>query len=287
MNSTAKAIKAALASIPGASSGRRPFTYSKMGRDANAVFRRMGITTLEGKAVVIAQTMVESNYYRDTREIKARPGTDLHRNQQRYAPYYGAGFVQVTWKSGYAGFGAWAKREGLAKDANYFVNNPAKLGDKKWAWSTVEYYFVTNDLVGRANQGQNERVGMAIHAGDPYADRKGYPWSDWGRTRIAHTDKAYRAALQALKANNSSAPKPAGPVPSLTLRSGSRGERVRRLQQRLNRTFPAYSKLAVDGIFGKGTATVVREFQRRSGLEADGIVGRKTRAELKRHGITF
>jgi len=191
----------------------------------------------------------------------------------------------VTFRAGYAGFGAWAKREGFIKDANYFVKHPDKLGNKKWAWRTVEYYFVTNDLVGRANRGDNRRVGMAIHAGDPYADRRGYPWADWGRTRIDHTDKAYRAALQALKETNSSAPKPAGPTPSLTLRSGSRGERVRRLQRGLNTTFPAYSKLAADGIFGKGTATVVREFQRRSGLEADGIVGRKTRAALARHRI--
>lgn len=286
MNATGKAIQAALKAIPGAIAGPRPFTFGKMGRDANAVFRRMGITTLEGQAVVIAQTMVESNYYRSTREMKAKPGTALHKNQQRYAPYYGAGFVQVTWKSGYAGFGAWAKREGLVKDGNYFVKNPAKLGDKKWAWSTVEYYFVTNNLVSLSNQGMNKRVGMAIHAGDPYADRRGYPWEQWGRTRIDHTDKAYRAALHALKAT-SSAPKPTVPTPSLTLRSGSRGERVRKLQRGLNRTFPAYSKLAEDGVFGKGTATVVREFQRRSGLDADGIVGRQTRAQLKQHGVTF
>lgn len=282
MNSTAKAIKAALASIPGASSGRRPFTYSKMGRDANALFGRLGIHTLEGKAVVIAQTMVESNYYRSTREIKARPGTDLYRNQQRYAPYYGAGFIQVTFRAGYAAFGQWAKREGLIKDANYFVKHPDKLGDKKWAWLTVEYYFDTNGLVGRANRGENRRVGMAIHAGDPYADRRGYPWADWGRTRIDHTDTAYRAALAALKA---SAPRNPSPVPSRTLRTGSRGAAVRRLQAGLNRVFPRYSSLTEDGIYGRRTAAVVREFQRRSGLAADGIVGRKTRAALARYRI--
>lgn len=284
MNANGRALQAALKSIPGAYLGSRPFPISKMGRDLNALFRRMGITTLEGRAVVIAQTMVESNYYRDTREIKARPGTDLYRNQQRYAPYYGAGFIQVTFRAGYAGFGAWAKREGLIKDANYFVKNPNKLGDKKWAWRTVEYYFVTNDLVGRANRGDNRRVGMAIHAGDPYADRRGYPWSDWGRTRVEHTDTAYREALHALKQH---APKQSLPTPSRTLRTGSRGSRVSRLQAGLNNTFPAYSKLTEDGIFGRSTASVVREFQRRSGLAADGIVGRKTRSKLAGYGITL
>lgn|GEM_PF-6249100 len=35
-----------------------------------------------------------------------------------------------------------------------------------------------------------------------------------------------------------------------------------------------------DGAFGRGTEQVVREFQKRSGLTADGIVGRDTKAAL-------
>jgi len=60
------------------------------------------------------------------------------------------------------------------------------------------------------------------------------------------------------------------------VRKGSRGQAVRDLQQRLNRDYPLYSKLTVDGIFGSGTQRTVREFQRRARLTVDGIVGEKT-----------
>lgn len=69
------------------------------------------------------------------------------------------------------------------------------------------------------------------------------------------------------------------------LRVGSRGTAVRNLQAGLNRVFPAYSRLGVDGIFGPNTQRVVREFQRRSRLSADGVVGPKTRAALAKYGI--
>lgn len=66
------------------------------------------------------------------------------------------------------------------------------------------------------------------------------------------------------------------PLGSRTLSIGNQGSDVSALQSILNRRFPAYSKLNVDGIFGVKTGTVIREFQRRSKLEVDGIVGRKT-----------
>ena len=69
------------------------------------------------------------------------------------------------------------------------------------------------------------------------------------------------------------------------LRVGSRGAAVKRLQAGLNKSFPAYSRLKVDGIYGPSTANVVRNFQRRSKLTADGIVGRNTRKALAKYGI--
>lgn len=58
------------------------------------------------------------------------------------------------------------------------------------------------------------------------------------------------------------------------------GDRVKALQARLNRAYPAYSDLEVDGEFGPATAGVVREFQARSGLDVDGIAGPATLAAL-------
>jgi peptidoglycan hydrolase-like protein with peptidoglycan-binding domain len=72
---------------------------------------------------------------------------------------------------------------------------------------------------------------------------------------------------------------PAAPAAAV-LRRGSSGAEVSQLQAVLNRNYPAYSRLTVDGAFGPATEAVVKEFQRRSGLAADGIVGPLTRAAL-------
>jgi hypothetical protein len=79
------------------------------------------------------------------------------------------------------------------------------------------------------------------------------------------------------------APAPTGP----TLQKGSKGDDVKRLQEGLNRVFPAYSRLVPDGDFGNNTYAVVCEFQRRVKIHVDGVVGNDTRAHLAQYGVTF
>jgi len=55
---------------------------------------------------------------------------------------------------------------------------------------------------------------------------------------------------------------------------GSRGEQVRRVQQKLRQW--GYYDGEVDGVFGQGTHDAVVYFQKRNGLTADGVVGEKT-----------
>ena len=64
-------------------------------------------------------------------------------------------------------------------------------------------------------------------------------------------------------------------------RKGSRGEEVRKIQTVLQRE--GYYKGAIDGIFGSGTETAVRAYQRAKGLAVDGVVGPAT---LKAMGLT-
>jgi hypothetical protein len=83
-----------------------------------------------------------------------------------------------------------------------------------------------------------------------------------------------------------------GPVhrpafPDGGLRRGSSGEAVRWLQRRLNEIAGASGHqvlegkpLATDGVFGEQTESVVKVFQAHRHLEASGIVGPKTWAEL-------
>lgn len=66
-----------------------------------------------------------------------------------------------------------------------------------------------------------------------------------------------------------------------TIKRGSKGEYVTQCQDLLSRD--GY-KLAVDGIFGPGTQSCVRAFQKKRGLVVDGIVGPKTWAELLKIG---
>jgi hypothetical protein len=65
-----------------------------------------------------------------------------------------------------------------------------------------------------------------------------------------------------------------------TVRRGSRGDEVRKLQEILNRKMPDVSRLTVDGIFGPLTEKAVLEFQRREHIGVDGVVGPVTWSRL-------
>lgn len=62
-----------------------------------------------------------------------------------------------------------------------------------------------------------------------------------------------------------------------TLRRGAKGDLVAQLQTFL---FKDGSTLAIDGIFGAGTQSAVRAFQRKYNLDVDGIVGPQTWGKL-------
>lgn len=64
-----------------------------------------------------------------------------------------------------------------------------------------------------------------------------------------------------------------------TLRQGSTGSEVKKLQKLLNN---AGYKLTVDGIFGANTLNAVKKYQQSKGLTVDGIVGENTWGRLTR-----
>lgn len=70
------------------------------------------------------------------------------------------------------------------------------------------------------------------------------------------------------------------------LQRGSRGTDVAALQADLNRYLRPNPPLKVDGIFGGGTETAVRAFQRREGLSPDGVAGSKTFSALQRNAVS-
>lgn len=121
-------------------------------------------------------------------------------------------------------------------------------------------------------------TGGVVRWGGRYSGRKDP--MHWELNDGTTTADCVRALAQ-LRAWRAGAPMPAasgssGSSGSTLLRRGSTGAAVRALQTRLNRDYPAYSKLAADGVFGPATESVVREFQRRARLGVDGIAGPQT-----------
>jgi peptidoglycan hydrolase-like protein with peptidoglycan-binding domain len=57
------------------------------------------------------------------------------------------------------------------------------------------------------------------------------------------------------------------------LKQGTRGDTVKKLQEKLNVT--------ADGQFGSGTEKALREYQQKNGLVADGLAGSATLAQMK------
>ncbi len=88
-----------------------------------------------------------------------------------------------------------------------------------------------------------------------------------------------RAAITAAKRANSA---PSLPVPTATLRKGSKGEQVKQLQNALVKlAFMSQAQMNTGpGTFGSRTDAALRNFQRSKGLAVDGIYGPKSRAAL-------
>jgi hypothetical protein len=72
-------------------------------------------------------------------------------------------------------------------------------------------------------------------------------------------------------------------------KQGDRGDRVKKLQQFMTKTFPSYNPYRPTGFYGVATTDGVREFQRRVGItgpDANGkTVGPRTLAKLREHGF--
>lgn len=166
-------------------------------------------------------------------------------------------------------------------------------GDVRY-WKGVRYVRRRGQNAAAVPGTSNHGWGTAVDAGttsftsDAYKDLNAiaghYGWSNTaGRAISEPWHWEYNPA-----ADRSGKPAPAtstGSTTSGVLQVGSNGPRVEALQRGLNRAFPAYSKLVPDGDFGPATKGVVMEFQRRSGLTADGIVGPLTIAALARSGV--
>jgi cell wall-associated NlpC family hydrolase len=93
-------------------------------------------------------------------------------------------------------------------------------------------------------------------------------WTHWGIPKGLYSAEELKAAGIEVREDDN--------MP--TLRRGNKGEAVEELQALLNAKFGF--DLEIDGDFGRATETAVKEFQKKNGLTADGVVGKKTWAAL-------
>ena len=209
-----------------------------------------------------------------------------------------------TWKAWHSKYGLWRTSIGIeiATDLTDWTKKPAAWVDgcltqlaRCCARYVVDYDLPITlnrnraDVIARSDAGR--KFGFTYHAVvDP--DRRTDPGMVAGRDTFpwAAFETKLRAEVTRLKGGTlGSTTGTTKPTTGTTrvLQIGSKGEDVRRLQDGLNRVFPSYSRLVEDGSYGPATAAVVKEFQSRSRLTADGIVGTRTREALNKNGVRF
>lgn len=71
-------------------------------------------------------------------------------------------------------------------------------------------------------------------------------------------------------------------------KQGDKGENVSKIATFMRKTFPSYtSAKALGPIFGPNLVAAIKEFQRRTGLVADGMIGPITLAKLAQYGFKY
>jgi murein L,D-transpeptidase YcbB/YkuD len=135
--------------------------------------------------------------------------------------------------------------------AEYVATEKGAIESACWFWEA-------NNLNSIADTDDVVKMTKRINGGDiGLADRQ---------KRYAHAMDVLGGKIEAVPATESASGKPP------TLRKGSKGEWVKKMQKVLGTT--------PDGDFGPGTERAVKAWQASKGLTADGIVGPKTLAAM-------
>lgn len=189
-----------------------------------------------------ARTMlpVEEAYYLGAK-------AEAYRRGLRYYPWYGRGFVQLTWEANYLRAG-----QELGVD---LITAPERA---------MEPDIAAQILVVGSRDGWF--TGRRL---DHYISARGTDYVG-ARRVINGTDRADAIAAIALEYEHQLTPAPAYPA----IRRGSWGAVVREAQRHL--AAHGYDPGPIDGVFGGLTEAATRAFQRSSALVADGIIGPKT-----------
>jgi putative chitinase len=162
--------------------------------------------------------------------------------------FRGRGLKQLTGRDNYTRF---------AKDYNMTAEQAAEwLETKEGALASALWFWNTNKLNAIADTGNVAALTKKINGGD---------------IGLADRQARYTKAMAALGGKIDAAA-PVTTAVSETLRRGSKGEAVKKMQAKLG--------LSADGDFGPGTEAALKKWQSANGLTADGVAGPKTLAKL-------
>ncbi len=144
------------------------------------------ITTLRRAQYFLAQIFSESADLRYFEEIGGA--------SKRYAPYYGRGPIQLTWKDTYRDFGRWCKERRLVDDTEVFVRHPDRVAEPKWGWLAAIYYWQSRTLNEWCDRGDFRELTRRINGAATW----GYP-SHYGQrlARLAYVKRLGRKVLPA------------------------------------------------------------------------------------------
>ena len=160
--------------------------------------------------------------------------------------FRGGGILQLTGRYNYTQFGK-AVNMTAAEATDYVRTKKGAIDSACWFWDTnkINRYCDRQDIVGMSKRINGGTIGLA--------DRKKH---------FAHAIEVL-GGHHGIKVETSNV---------TTLKKGSRGKEVKRLQKAL--------AITADGVFGSGTARVLKEWQSRNGLTPDGIAGPATLGKL-------
>lgn len=91
----------------------------------NATFKKYEINSCVRKLHFLAQTYLETDRFRTTLEYKS---------EKDYKPYYGRGFMQLTWKSNYEIYGAYVKKDLVTNYEQVAENLFLSCDSAGWYW---------------------------------------------------------------------------------------------------------------------------------------------------------
>jgi predicted chitinase len=138
--------------------GLGPARAGELVTGCNEAMLAGGITTTLRAAMFLSQVGHESVSLRFKAEIGHGAG-------HRYPPYYGRGFIQLTWRYNYAAFGAWARSRGLVDDGNVFVAHPEMVEQDRWAWLSAVWFWSAHHLNSFADRGDVRGATLVINGG--------------------------------------------------------------------------------------------------------------------------